>query len=47
MPIVRETVIAWPYIPGSSIKGVIADYFNASDEDTRKKDIHLKAAFGT
>lgn len=47
MPIVREKVTAWPYIPGSSIKGVIADHFKASDEDSRMKDTHLKAAFGT
>lgn len=47
MPIVREKVTAWPYIPGSSIKGVIADHFGASEEDERKKDTHLKAAFGT
>ena len=49
MPIVREKVTNWPYIPGSSIKGVIADYFGASDDDARKKEEnrHLKAAFGT
>ena len=47
MPIVREKVTTWPYVPGSSIKGVIADYFGASDEDSRMKDKHLKAAFGT
>lgn len=49
LPIAREKVTNWPYIPGSSIKGVIADYFGASDEDTRKKEENreLKAAFGT
>ncbi|MBQ7594473.1 MAG: type III-B CRISPR module RAMP protein Cmr4 [Synergistaceae bacterium] len=49
MPIVREKVTNWPYIPGSSIKGVIADYYGASDEDIRSKEEHrdLKAAFGT
>ena len=49
MPIVREKVTAWPYIPGSSIKGVIADHFGASDENTRRKEENkiLKAAFGT
>ncbi len=49
MPITREKVTTWPYIPGSSIKGVIADYFGASDEDIRKKSENkaLKAAFGT
>ena len=49
MPIVREKVTNWPYIPGSSIKGVIADHFGASEESVRKKEEnkHLKAAFGT
>ena len=47
MPIAREKVTNWPYIPGSSVKGVIADYWNASEEN-RKKEEHkdLKAAFG-
>ena len=49
MPIVREKVTNWPYIPGSTIKGSIADYFGASDENARKKEENreLKAAFGT
>ena len=45
MPIVREKVTNWPYIPGSSIKGVIADYNNASDDKTRSGN--TLAAFGT
>ena len=47
MPIVREKVTTWPYVPGSSIKGVIAEHFGAADNDERMKDKHLKAAFGT
>lgn len=47
MPIVREKVTAWPYVPGSSIKGVISDNFGASDEEERRKDKYLKASFGT
>ena len=47
MPIVREKVTTWPYVPGSSIKGVIAEHFGASDNDERIKDAQLKAAFGT
>ena len=47
MPIVREKVTTWPYVPGSSIKGVIAEHFGAADNDSRMKDKHLKAAFGT
>ena len=27
LPIVRERVTNWPYIPGSSVKGVISDHF--------------------
>ena len=39
MPIAREKVTNWPYIPGSSVKGVIADFWGASKEN-RKKDEH-------
>lgn len=46
LPIMREKVTDWPYVPGSSIKGVISDHFGASDEDDRKKDNMLQAAFG-
>ena len=35
MPIAREKVTSWPYVPGSSIKGVIAEHFGASDNDER------------
>lgn len=45
LPISREKVTNWPYIPGSSIKGVIADHHGA-DKDSRNKDPLLKAAFG-
>ena len=45
MPIAREKVTNWPYIPGSSLKGVIADKYNASEENRRNND-ELKAAFG-
>ena len=46
LPISREKVTNWPYIPGSSVKGVIADYHGA-DENSRKNKPALKAAFGT
>jgi len=47
LPISREKVTNWPYIPGSTIKGVIADYYDASDSgDRREKDKKKKAAFG-
>ena len=50
MPIAREKVTNWPYIPGSSVKGVIADYFGASKDNRNDKSDEnkkLKAAFGT
>jgi len=45
LPIVREKATNFPYIPGSAIKGVVADYYNAT-VDQRKTDKKLKAAFG-
>lgn len=43
LPIVRERVTNWPYIPGSSVKGVISDYFaNAAEID----DEQFQKAFG-
>ena len=32
LPIAREKVTNWPYIPGSSVKGVISDYYGADEE---------------
>ena len=48
LPIAREKVTDWPYIPGSSIKGVIADHFGATEEDRKKEDAAPEkiAAFG-
>jgi CRISPR-associated protein Cmr4 len=46
LPIVREKVTNWPYVPGSAVKGVIADQWNAAEE-RRNSDPHLAAAFGT
>jgi CRISPR-associated protein Cmr4 len=45
LPVVREKVTNWPYIPGSAVKGVTADHFHAT-EDARAKDTELSAAFG-
>jgi CRISPR-associated protein Cmr4 len=45
LPIVREKVTNWPYIPGSAVKGVIADYFKAT-QDARKPGSDIAAAFG-
>lgn len=46
LPIAREKVTNWPCIPGSAVKGVVADHFGA----TKKKwedDGLVRAAFGT
>lgn len=45
LPIVREKVTNFPYIPGSAVKGVIADHYNAT-EDNRKNNPQLATAFG-
>ena len=49
LPIAREKVTNWPYVPGSSVKGVIADHYGASKEETRNREENkmMKAAFGT
>ena len=36
LPIIREKPTNWPYIPGSSLKGVLADHFNASEAESRR-----------
>jgi CRISPR-associated protein Cmr4 len=45
LPIVREKVMNFPYVPGSSVKGVIAESFGASEKE-RKNNQELKVAFG-
>ena len=45
LPIAREKVTNWPCIPGSAVKGVVADYFGAT-EKKREDDELLSAAFG-
>jgi len=45
LPIMREKITDWPLVPGSGVKGVMADHFEAT-EDKRKTDKTLKAAFG-
>ncbi len=49
LPIMREKVTKWPLVPGSAVKGVMADHFGAT-EDARRADENdgklLKAAFG-
>ncbi len=48
LPIMREKVTNWPLVPGSAVKGVIADHFGATDNArTLNGNEILKAAFGT
>ena len=46
LPIIREKVTAWPFVPGSALKGVLADHFGASDPKEREKDPLKAKAFG-
>ena len=46
LPVAREKVTNWPYIPGSAVKGVVADHFGATDAE-RKANALARAAFGT
>ncbi|GHV28338.1 type III-B CRISPR module RAMP protein Cmr4 [Synergistales bacterium] len=45
LPIAREKATNWPYVPGSAVKGVIADKWSATDEN-RKQNAEFAAAFG-
>lgn len=45
LPIMREKTTKWPLVPGSAVKGVMADHYKATDE-ARKPGTHLAAAFG-
>ncbi|MDD5333029.1 MAG: type III-B CRISPR module RAMP protein Cmr4 [Rhodoferax sp.] len=50
LPVVREKATQWPYVPGSGVKGVVADAHGASirgsDGDSPRKDDWHAAAFG-
>lgn len=45
LPIAREKVTNWPCIPGSAVKGVMADHFGATEKKREDDDLAL-AAFG-
>lgn len=45
LPIMREAVTNWPFVPGSSVKGVFADHYGASEAE-RGVDLQKKLAFG-
>lgn len=46
-PIARETVTNWPYVPASSIKGVLRDYYNDKSSSDKIIESNLIIAFGT
>ena len=46
LPIVRERISEWPYVPGTSVKGVLSAHHGADDDDVRRKNPQLRAAFG-
>jgi len=45
LPIMREKVTGWPLVPGSAVKGVLADHHQATDKE-RESNPALRAAFG-
>ena len=52
MPIMREKVTNWPFVPGSAVKGVFRDHFTQMKDsmpdgnDKQILDERIKAAFG-
>jgi CRISPR-associated protein Cmr4 len=46
LPILREKVTNLPLVPGSAVKGVLADYHNASEKEHREADHLKRMAFG-
>lgn len=47
LPLAREKVTNWPFLPGSGIKGVLSAASGGSAEGAREANGMLKAAFGT
>lgn len=45
LPVVREKATGWPYIPGSSVKGVVADLHSATETERTARE-NLRRAFG-
>src|ERR1035437_2635373 len=46
LPIAREKVTGWPILPGSGVKGVLADHHKAATDKARRDNHQLRAAFG-
>lgn len=45
LPIMREKTTNWPLVPGSAVKGVIADHWGAT-KDAREKNREKQLSFG-
>ncbi len=45
LPIAREVVTNWPFIPGSAVKGVLADVHGVTDQTRKDQSLH-RQAFG-
>lgn len=45
LPIVREVTTKFPYVPGSGVKGVLADYYGVTTETRKSCPLH-RQAFG-
>jgi len=44
-PVIRERITEWPYVPGTSVKGVVAASYDVTDESRKLKQEHA-TAFG-
>ncbi len=42
LPIMREVVTNWPLVPGSAVKGVLADYHDADEKNRNPGAAHIK-----
>jgi CRISPR-associated protein Cmr4 len=49
LPVTREKTTNWPFVPGSAVKGVLADHFGAGEEARKGKaaeNRRFRTAFG-
>lgn len=43
LPVARERLLHWPYLPASAIKGVLRDASDPGPNDWKKRDLFIKA----
>lgn len=43
LPIAREVVTNWPFVPGSAVKGVLADHYGVTDDSRKSDKLHYQA----